>query len=125
MNAAELTSPNPTNRNDNNFGSRNYYTPFDKTSYAIGGPDSRKNFGRYELMRCKLDSLSLGIMPGRRVIAQRWEGVAEGIRYIEKSLQSNNRTAAREGTTTALNNSLTQNTTGVITDGQTTKSAVQ
>jgi len=43
--------------------------------------------GRYELQRCKIDSLSVGIMPGRRVIAQRWEGVAEGIRFIPQSLQ--------------------------------------
>ena len=27
-------------------------------------------------------------MPGRRVIAQRWEGVAEGIRFIPQSLQN-------------------------------------
>lgn len=44
--------------------------------------------GRYELQRCKIDSLSVGIMPGRRVIAQRWEGVAEGIRFIPQSLQA-------------------------------------
>jgi hypothetical protein len=44
--------------------------------------------GRYELQRCKIDSLSVGIMPGRRVIAQRWEGVAEGIRFIPQSLQN-------------------------------------
>jgi hypothetical protein len=44
--------------------------------------------GRYELQRCKIDSLSVGIMPGRRVVAQRWEGVAEGIRFIPESLQS-------------------------------------
>jgi hypothetical protein len=44
--------------------------------------------GRYELQRCKIDSLSVGIMPGRRVIAQRWEGVAEGIRFIPESLQT-------------------------------------
>ena len=43
--------------------------------------------GRYELQRCKIDSLSVGIMPGRRVIAQRWEGVAEGIRFVPESLQ--------------------------------------
>ena len=43
--------------------------------------------GRYELQRCKIDSLSVGIMPGRRVVAQRWEGVAEGIRFIPESLQ--------------------------------------
>lgn len=44
--------------------------------------------GRYELQRCKIDSLSVGIMPGRRVIAQRWEGVAEGIRFIPETLQN-------------------------------------
>jgi hypothetical protein len=44
--------------------------------------------GRYELQRCKIDSLSIGIMPGRRVVAQRWEGVAEGLRFIPESLQN-------------------------------------
>jgi hypothetical protein len=43
--------------------------------------------GRYELQRCKIDSLSVGIMPGRRVVAQRWEGVAEGIRFVPETLQ--------------------------------------
>lgn len=62
----------------------------------LSGSDSNKKVnisqvplaqGRYELQRCKIDSLSVGIMPGRRVIAQRWEGVAEGIRFIPESLQ--------------------------------------
>lgn len=35
--------------------------------------------GRLHLVRCKVDSMSTGIMPGRRIIADRWEGVAEGI----------------------------------------------
>lgn len=43
--------------------------------------------GRYELQRCKVDSVSLGVMPGRRVAAVRWEGVAEGITFVNKSLQ--------------------------------------
>ncbi len=43
--------------------------------------------GRYELMRCKVDSVSLGIMPGRRVAAVRWEGVCEGITFVKDSIQ--------------------------------------
>ena len=43
--------------------------------------------GRYELMRCKVDSVSLGIMPGRRVAAVRWEGVSEGITYKPETVQ--------------------------------------
>lgn len=43
--------------------------------------------GRYDILRCKVDSVSLGIMPGRRVAAVRWEGVAEGIAYINETVQ--------------------------------------
>lgn len=35
--------------------------------------------GRIHLVRCKLDSKSEGIMPGRRIIADRLEGVSEGL----------------------------------------------
>ena len=44
--------------------------------------------GRYEMMRCKVDSVSLGVMPGRRVAAVRWEGVSEGITYHLDSVQT-------------------------------------
>jgi hypothetical protein len=44
--------------------------------------------GRYEMMRCKVDSVSLGVMPGRRVAAVRWEGVSEGITYHLSSIQT-------------------------------------
>ena len=50
-------------------------------------PGSPKEKGRYEIQRCKVDSVSLGIMPGRRVAAVRWEGVAEGIKYFDNSFQ--------------------------------------
>jgi len=43
--------------------------------------------GRYDVLRCKVDSVSLGIMPGRRVAAVRWEGVAEGIAYVNETVQ--------------------------------------
>ena len=48
--------------------------------------------GRYELMRCKVDSLSLGIMPGRRVAAVRWEGVSEGIKFVETDSKTDSKT---------------------------------
>jgi len=35
------------------------------------------------ILYCKVDNMSLGLMPGRRVAAERWEGVAEGIRKID------------------------------------------
>lgn len=44
--------------------------------------------GRYEMQRCKVDSVSLGIMPGRRVAAVRWEGVSEGISYLQDTVQT-------------------------------------
>lgn len=50
--------------------------------------DSPQNQGRYEMMRCKVDSVSLGVMPGRRVAAVRWEGVSEGITYHLESIQT-------------------------------------
>lgn len=34
------------------------------------------------LLYCKVDNMSLGIMPGRRVVAERWEGVSEGIEKV-------------------------------------------
>ena len=53
--------------------------------YDSGGPTAE---GRYEMMRCKVDSVSLGVMPGRRVAAVRWEGVSEGISYVPQSVQT-------------------------------------
>lgn len=50
--------------------------------------DKPTGSGRYELMRCKVDSVSLGIMPGRRVAAVRWEGVSEGITFYSESVQT-------------------------------------
>jgi hypothetical protein len=47
----------------------------------------RKAQGRYELMRCKVDSVSMGAMAGRKVAAIRWEGVSEGYTYQENSYQ--------------------------------------
>lgn len=51
--------------------------------------------GRYEMMRCKVDSVSLGVMPGRRVAAVRWEGVSEGITYHLDTIQTFKNTVSR------------------------------
>jgi hypothetical protein len=45
--------------------------------------------GRYDLHLCKVDSMSLGMMAGRRVNAVRWEGVAEGITWVEDNAPPN------------------------------------
>lgn len=61
-----------------------------------------QNQGRYEMMRCKVDSVSLGVMPGRRVAAVRWEGVSEGITYHTDSVQTfKNNTVGSQGEATA------------------------
>lgn len=71
---------------DNNaFGNGNVSGNASSGGYGLNAPSAA---GRYELQRCKVDSVSLGIMPGRRVAAVRWEGVAEGITYIPTSLQA-------------------------------------
>lgn len=70
-----------------------YREPFQRTIgqmtsnlYPTTGITGTRARGRYELQRCKVDSVSMGAMPGRRVIALRWEGVAEGIRYVNTNI---------------------------------------
>ena len=88
-NAAELTNPTPNGvRVDSRWGSSNFFTPGQNSDFANGSPTKRNAVGTINLLRCKLDSMSEGIMPGRRVIANRWEGVAEGIRYLPTTTQS-------------------------------------
>lgn len=55
-------------------------------SDQYSGKDYRPRLvGRYDLQLCKVDSVSMGAMAGRRVVALRWEGVAEGITWVEDS----------------------------------------
>jgi hypothetical protein len=44
----------------------------------------RKSMGELQLQYCKLDSFTMGVMAGRSVIANRWEGLAEGINFIDR-----------------------------------------
>lgn len=61
----------------------NIYNPAASNNKQFLGGDSNlpgaNTNGRLHLVRCKVDSMSTGIMPGKRIIADRWEGVAEGI----------------------------------------------
>ena len=70
-----------TSRTNTNFGPN-------------GKPGERQAEGRIEFLNCKIDSISSGIMPGKRTIAQRLEGVAEGFRYVkDQTLQEYKDTA--------------------------------
>lgn len=87
FNAVELLS----NVNGNTYvvnsetkPSANFFKPPTNQGYLI---PERSSKGQLHLTRCKLDSMSTGIMPGRRIIADRWEGVAEGIWHQNESAQ--------------------------------------
>lgn len=85
------TSPIATAKNVNQqslhrFGSDEYFA-FGNNMYAGGNTYTAKAVGRYDVMRAKVDNVSMGLMPGRRVAALRWEGVAEGITFVDKSVQ--------------------------------------
>ncbi len=77
--------------------SPNFFKPANsKEGYLV----ERQSKGQLHLTRCKLDSMSTGIMPGRRIIADRWEGVAEGIWHQNTSAQATKdalRTAVLKG----------------------------
>lgn len=109
-------------------GSDEYFT-FDPDQYAgYNGKDTKGDTtgryvrataeGRYDCLRCKVDSVSLGIMPGRRVAAVRWEGVAEGIAFVSTSIQQfkKNRLSASEGGFVSLPTANPPKTVGATTN---------
>lgn len=64
-----------------------------QVSNAYGGANitnkvfhERLAIGEYLLTFCKVDSFTLGINAGRNVIANRWEGMCEGIEFIDRSV---------------------------------------
>jgi hypothetical protein len=66
------------------------YLQFEPGVYASnpGSNYKPKAVGRYDVHRCKVDNLSLGLMPGRKVAALRWEGIAEGISWVDETVQT-------------------------------------
>lgn len=51
------------------------------SSSAAPQRTDRKSRGMYRLIYAKTDALTVGMMAGRSVIANRWEGLCEGIAY--------------------------------------------
>lgn len=47
--------------------------------------DKRHAKGRYRLIYAKTDALTFGAMAGRSVVANRWEGLCEGIMYSDST----------------------------------------
>jgi hypothetical protein len=68
------------------YGSDEYFQPAIGVA-GVPGNYSAHAQGRIDLMRCKVDSVSMGAMPGRRVIALRWEGVSEGVTFVPETVQ--------------------------------------
>jgi hypothetical protein len=98
INARELETSNqqefgvsdPRDENDINSSKYNSYLTgryragiADRPEQYSGSAYKPKGVGRYDLQLCKVDSVSMGAMAGRRVVALRWEGVAEGITFVE------------------------------------------
>jgi len=64
---------------------------------------TRQTTGRYHLQNCKPDSVTLGVMAGRSVIATRIEGLCEGYQY--ENLAANNSAVIRAGVTPTVGGS--------------------
>jgi hypothetical protein len=96
LNAVEFKNPVDTKYIYESVAVKSNATDFFRPTGATAGyfesPEDRASSGseqgRLEIVRCKLDSFSEGIMPGRRVIANRWEGVAEGVLFSRASQQT-------------------------------------
>lgn len=87
--APELQTAGQTVANEvaQNFGERaSVGSSTSNTNTPIGTTfANRVAVGEYLLTFCKVDSFTLGINAGRNVIANRWEGMCEGIEYINRS----------------------------------------
>ena len=53
------------------------------SKYDEKGNQKRSARGKYQLIFAKIDSVTLGAMAGRSVVATRFEGLCESIRFIE------------------------------------------
>jgi hypothetical protein len=81
----DLSAPELDERSLNNVDLRNN----NLGELLVNGNDNsrrrRHSVGQYRLVYCKVDSMTIGAMAGRSVIAVRWEGLAEGISYVDSS----------------------------------------
>jgi len=74
-----LNNSNPVGDNDTVIGNGEIYFARKGAKYQ-----RRRASGQYVLTFCKVDSFSMGAMAGRSVIANRWEGLAEGIQQVDR-----------------------------------------
>ncbi|EKQ70399.1 hypothetical protein OsccyDRAFT_0686 [Leptolyngbyaceae cyanobacterium JSC-12] len=94
----ELNAEELHNVNQSTDGNRNSLPPdYNESAGIIGngelfinrGPSEwnprRSAKGQLMLTYCKVDSFTLGAMAGRSVIANRWEGLAEGIEEVNRT----------------------------------------
>jgi hypothetical protein len=77
LNAPELQQVSGNRTSENNNG---------ELIFGQGMFSQRQAVGQYRLTFCKPDTLTIGMMAGRSVIATRIEGLAEGIEFIDDSL---------------------------------------
>lgn len=58
---------------------------------GLGGQDYSKRQAKNEIIltMCKIDTFTLGSTAGRQVIANRWEGMAEGIEVVRRASNDN------------------------------------
>jgi hypothetical protein len=75
-----LNSGDPLGERDTVIGNGEIY--FARRGAAVY--QRRRASGQYVLTFCKVDSFSMGAMAGRSVIANRWEGLAEGIQQVNR-----------------------------------------
>jgi hypothetical protein len=47
---------------------------------------NRKAYGEYVLTMCQVNSLTIDVRQGKQVIANRWQGMFEGIQYVDRSI---------------------------------------
>lgn len=65
-------------------------TKISGASNRSSGFKTRRAAGELVLSFCKVDSMTIGATAGRSVIANRWEGMAEGIEQIDRQQQNEN-----------------------------------
>jgi hypothetical protein len=58
--------------------------------YNQNGGQTRSAKGKYQLIFAKIDSVTLGAMAGRSVVATRFEGLCESIRFMPDDASLNN-----------------------------------
>jgi len=56
---------------------------------VLGNVNQRMAIGSYQLSFAKIDSITLGAMAGRNIVANRFEGLCEDIRFVSGSQVSN------------------------------------